>query len=132
MERLIPCGNTGLLLFRHFFHLAGGILTVVLIIMEALFGLQMPAMRSQIETQVYWRWIGLISSGRRNAIAENLRAAQITEIIIRYTEDIVVEMTPLSRLRNFVQSGYNHISINVAYEAVRKLNRRGLEDMGFP
>lgn len=35
-------------------------------------------------------------------------------------------------LRNFVESGYNHISINVAHEAVRKLNRRGLEDLGFP
>ncbi len=35
-------------------------------------------------------------------------------------------------LRNFVQSGYNHMSINVAYDAVRKLNRRGLVDMGFP
>lgn len=35
-------------------------------------------------------------------------------------------------LKNFVQSGYNHISINVAYEAVRKLNRYGLTEMGFP
>lgn len=35
-------------------------------------------------------------------------------------------------LRNFVESGYNHVSINVAHEAVRKLNRRGLVDMGFP
>lgn len=37
-----------------------------------------------------------------------------------------------SNLRNFVESGYNHISINVAHEAVRKLNRRGLVDLGFP
>ena len=35
-------------------------------------------------------------------------------------------------LRAFVESGYNHMSINVAHEAVRKLNRRGLEVMGFP
>lgn len=35
-------------------------------------------------------------------------------------------------LRNFVQSGFNHVSINVAYEAVRTLNRRGLLEMGFP
>ncbi|CAN0320320.1 unnamed protein product, partial [Chrysoparadoxa australica] len=27
-------------------------------------------------------------------------------------------------LRNFVESGYNNMSINVAHEAVRKLNRR--------
>ncbi len=35
-------------------------------------------------------------------------------------------------LRAFVESGYNHISINVAYDAVRILNRRGLVEMGFP
>ena len=35
-------------------------------------------------------------------------------------------------LRNFVHSGYNHMSVNVAYEAVRKLNRYGLMEMGFP
>lgn len=35
-------------------------------------------------------------------------------------------------LRKFVESGYNHISVNVAYEAVRKFDRKGLIDMGFP
>ena len=35
-------------------------------------------------------------------------------------------------LKNFVESGYNHISVNVAYEALRKINRRGFELMGFP
>lgn len=35
-------------------------------------------------------------------------------------------------LRSFVQSGYNHISVNPAYEAMRELNKSGLELMGFP
>lgn len=35
-------------------------------------------------------------------------------------------------LRSFVKSGYNHISINPAHEAMRKLNRRGFIEMGFP
>ena len=83
--------------------LAGALLTLVLVVMEALFGLEMPALRSQIETQFYWRWVRLLSAGRRNTIAENLRAAQITSIISRYTQDIAVEMTPLARLRNYVQ-----------------------------
>ena len=37
-----------------------------------------------------------------------------------------------TNLRNFVESGYNHMSVNVAHEAVRILNRRGLVEMGFP
>src|SRR5574343_625570 len=35
-------------------------------------------------------------------------------------------------LRAFVESGYNHISINPAHEAMRILNKTGLVEMGFP
>lgn len=35
-------------------------------------------------------------------------------------------------LRAFVESGYNHISINPAYQAMRALNRLGFVEMGFP
>jgi ubiquinone biosynthesis protein len=83
--------------------LGGMIMAVVLAVMEAFFGLDMPAFQSQIEHQFYWRWVGRLSTGRRNLIAENLRTAQITETIMRYTGDIAVNMTPLSRFRLFMQ-----------------------------
>lgn len=35
-------------------------------------------------------------------------------------------------LRAFVESGYNHISIDPAHEAMRALNKVGLIEMGFP
>ena len=35
-------------------------------------------------------------------------------------------------LRSFVRSGYNHISINPDYKAMRVLNRTGFIEMGFP
>ena len=35
-------------------------------------------------------------------------------------------------LRAFVESGYNHISINPDYEAMRTLNKLGFIEMGFP
>lgn len=35
-------------------------------------------------------------------------------------------------LRAFVESGYNHISINPANEAMRALNKSGFIEMGFP
>lgn len=35
-------------------------------------------------------------------------------------------------LRAFVESGYNHITVNPAHEAMRILNRVGLVEMGFP
>ena len=35
-------------------------------------------------------------------------------------------------LRAFVESGYNHISVNPAHEAMRELNKFGFDLMGFP
>jgi hypothetical protein len=35
-------------------------------------------------------------------------------------------------LRAFVESGYNHVSIDPAHEAMRALNKVGLIEMGFP
>jgi N-acetyl sugar amidotransferase len=35
-------------------------------------------------------------------------------------------------LRSFVESGFNHISINPDYEAMRVLNKLGFIEMGFP
>lgn len=35
-------------------------------------------------------------------------------------------------LRAFVESGYNHITVNPTHEAMRVLNRVGLVEMGFP
>lgn len=35
-------------------------------------------------------------------------------------------------LKAFVESGYNHVSVNPAHEAMRELNKIGLEIMGFP
>lgn len=37
-----------------------------------------------------------------------------------------------ANLRAFVESGYNHISVNPAHEAMRILNKAGLVEMGFP
>jgi N-acetyl sugar amidotransferase len=35
-------------------------------------------------------------------------------------------------LRAFVESGFNHISVNLAHEAMRSLNKSGFIEMGFP
>ncbi len=79
------------------------IMSVVIMVMEALFGLDKPEFANKTEHQFYWRWVGYLSSGRRNKIAENLRTAQILEVITKYTKDVAVEMTPLARFRIFMQ-----------------------------
>ena len=37
-----------------------------------------------------------------------------------------------NNLRAFVESGYNHISVNPDYDAMRRLNKVGFIEMGFP
>lgn len=83
--------------------LGGTFMALTVLVMEAFFGLDMPEFQNKTESQFYWRWVGLLSSGRRNAIAENLRVAQISNIIGRYTKDIAVDLTPLARFRIFMQ-----------------------------
>ena len=83
--------------------IASFVIAIVVFLMEALFGLDKPAFHSETEGQFYWKWVGLLSSGRRNAIAENLRTAQILDIVTRYTKDIAVEASPLARFRIFME-----------------------------
>ncbi len=79
------------------------VIAIVVFLMEAFFGLDKPAFHSETEGQFYWKWVGLLSSGRRNAIAENLRTAQILDIVTRYTKDIAVEASPLAQFRFFME-----------------------------
>jgi len=79
------------------------IIAIVVFLMEAFFGLDKPAFHSETEGQFYWKWVAYLSSGRRNRIAENLRTAQILDIIMRYTKDIAVDASPLSRFRFFME-----------------------------
>jgi len=48
----------------------------------------------------------------------------------------VTPALPLSlgeqNLRSFVESGFSHMSVNPPYEAMRELNKRGFQEMGFP
>jgi ubiquinone biosynthesis protein len=83
---------------------AGLIMALVLAVMEAVLALDVPGFRSTIETQYYWRWVKMLSTGQRNVIAENLRVIQATNIINEYTGDILVDMTPLARLRTFMRN----------------------------
>lgn len=84
------------------------IVAFVVFLMEALFGLDLPAFHSETEGQFYWKWVGFLSSGRRNRIAENLRTAQILDTVSRYARDIAVDATPLASFRYFMEDILYH------------------------
>jgi ubiquinone biosynthesis protein len=105
-------------------------MALVTLVMEALFGLDKPEFRNQTEGQFYWRWVGMLSTGRRNAIAENLRVSQIIDIVLRYTKDIAVDSSPLSGFRVFMQELFFGSDSTVDNLSTPEKVRYMLEELG--
>lgn len=80
--------------------MAMGLLVMVL---EALTGLDSPHLMDERRSPFYWRWLGMLPTGRRNRIVENLRTQQMVSIMQRYGVDILVGISPLGGLRRSLQ-----------------------------
>jgi len=74
-----------------------------------------------------------VSGGKDGSyVAYNLKHVYgMNPLCITVTPALPLELGE-KNLKAFVESGYNHISINPTFSAMRKLNRLGLIDMGFP
>lgn len=74
-----------------------------------------------------------VSGGKDGSyVAYNLKHKHgMNPLCLTITPPIPLELGE-KNLRAFVESGYNHITINPAHEAMRMLNRLGFEEMGFP
>src|SRR3954447_6414972 len=79
--------------------LNSAVLMLALPVTEAIFGLDSPVISDVPQSRFYWRWLDWLGSGGRNRVVENLRVAQISQLIIRYTKDVAVDMTPVARFR---------------------------------
>lgn len=71
--------------------------------LEALTGLDSPHATAGRRSPFYWRWLGMLPTGRRNRIVENLRTQQMVGIIRRHGVDILVGISPLGNLRRSFQ-----------------------------
>jgi ubiquinone biosynthesis protein len=83
--------------------LASVIMTILVFLLEALFGLDSPMIANRDEGAFYWRWLNLLGSGQHNRVTESLRLGQILEIFSRYAQDLAFQQTPLERMRLFMQ-----------------------------
>ena len=74
-----------------------------------------------------------VSGGKDGSyVAYNLKHKYgINPLCLTITPALALELGE-QNLKAFVASGYNHITVNPAYEAMRTLNRNGLIEMGFP
>jgi ubiquinone biosynthesis protein len=76
---------------------------LIVMILEALTGLDSPHLMDKSHSPFYWHWLGMLPTGRRNRIVENLRTQQMVSIIRRYGVDILVGISPLGDLRRAFQ-----------------------------
>jgi ubiquinone biosynthesis protein len=79
------------------------VLTLVITVSQAIFGLDSPTITGDVRSRFYWRWLGRLPMGRRNRIVENLRVYFILRTIFAYTEDIAIGFTPFAHFRMFMQ-----------------------------
>lgn len=89
---------------RLFSALLGAMLLGVIVMgLEVLFGFDAPRVSEVSQSPFYWRWLGMLPTGRRNRLIENLRTQQIISTIQSYTIDIVMGQTPLKGFRRRMQ-----------------------------
>jgi ubiquinone biosynthesis protein len=83
--------------------LAGALMALFVIFLEALFGLDSPVVDGSGESKFYWRWLSKVPDDYRKTIVANLRLKQDYDIIRRFGLDIMVGLTPLAGFRRFWQ-----------------------------
>lgn len=89
---------------RLFSALLGAMLIGVIVMgLEAIFGFDAPRVTEVRKSPFYWRWLGMLPTGRRNRLVENLRTQQIISTIQSYAIDILIGFTPLKGFRRSMQ-----------------------------
>ncbi|MEI2689985.1 MAG: AarF/UbiB family protein [Anaerolineae bacterium] len=79
------------------------LLGVIVIGLEVLLGFDAPRVSEVSKSPFYWRWLGMLPTGRRNRLIENLRTQQIISTIQSYSIDIFMGQTPLKGFRRRMQ-----------------------------
>jgi ubiquinone biosynthesis protein len=77
--------------------------TLVSTVADALLGFNRPLLDEEGSGQFIWRLLDALPTPRRNRIIENYRLRQVYDTIYRYGLDIVLEDTPVGRLRGWFE-----------------------------
>lgn len=75
------------------------IYSLLLLAITTLLGLNRPRLSDVGSDASLWRFIERLSFGRRSRIAENLRQAEVSQVLFEYTLDISLSGSPLGRFR---------------------------------
>ena len=106
------------------------VMGLVVIVLEALTGLDSPHVLKVRRSPFYWRWLGILPTGRRNRIVENLRTQQMVNTIQRYSIDILVGISPFGGVRRFFQRMMFHRRPALITESPAVKLRLMLQELG--
>jgi ubiquinone biosynthesis protein len=106
------------------------VLTFLLVLAEAITGLNSPVFDENTRSRFYWRWLNRLPTGRRNWVVENLRVYFILRIIRSYTQEIAVGFTPLAPFRAFMQRNIYGITEVPSERSLPANVRVLLQDLG--
>jgi len=110
--------------------LAGALMALFVIFLEALFGLDSPVIDGSGQSKFYWRWLSKVPPDYRKTIVANLRLKQDYDTIRRFGLDILVDLTPLAGFRRFWQRLiYPHKRV-VIEESAPETVRLMLQELG--
>ena len=76
---------------------------VIVLGLEALFGFDSPRVNEVNKSAFYWRWLGMLPTGQRNRLVENLRTQQMVNTIQSYAIDTLVGLSPFRGFRRAMQ-----------------------------
>lgn len=103
---------------------------VIVIGLEALFGLDSPRVSDARKAPLYWRWLGMLPTGRRNRLVENLRTQQMINVIQSYAIDMLVGLSPLRSFRRSMQKAIYRVRPRLIEDDPAVMLRLMLQELG--
>lgn len=79
------------------------LMSILVLVLEALFGFDSPRAASAVSTPLYWRWLARLPGRRRNQLVESLRMRQLIAVFQSYSLDILMGLTPFGGFRHAMQ-----------------------------
>jgi ubiquinone biosynthesis protein len=110
--------------------LAGALMALFVIALEAIFGLDSPVIDGSGESKFYWRWLSKVPPDYRKRIVANLRLKQDYDTFRRFGLDILVDLTPLAGFRRFWQRKLYPDKQVVIEESAPETVRLMLQELG--
>ncbi len=103
---------------------------MIVLALDALFGFDAPRANEVRKSPFYWRWLGMLPTGRRNRIIESLRTQQMIGVIESYIIDIVISLTPARGFRRAMQRLIYRHRVRLAEDDPAVMMRLMLQELG--